>query len=480
MTKPEPAINEKRRALKKSPGRNKTFKRAGTGTPCQGAPARAAAAMMVASVLAGESLRDAQLRLVPALPVADRALALEIANGCLRNLRLLQAAAQALLAKQPDARVYALLLCGLYQCSFLHLPAHAAVSASVGACPLLGRSFAKGLVNAVLRRFVREGCALPRDLDPEITYSYPRWMREMLEEDYGREKAAQIMAAGNERAPMFLRVELDRISLEDYCARLDAAGFAYKTGEPRGLIELQEPVSTTQLPLFAEGLVSVQDKAAQCAAPLLELSAGLSVLDCCCAPGGKSAHILASGFEVQLTAADADPKRLYSAAQNLVRLKRLPPEVLSACSPEAGIPERYAGKNVSLRLQDGTALSPAEGLYDRILLDAPCSGSGVIRRHPDIKWLRRRADITALTELQSLILDAAFACLKPGGIMLYTTCSVFKAENERQINSFLHRQQGQAELLPFSLLGQNSGMIQRLPGQEDADGFFYARLRRIS
>ena len=257
---------------------------------------------------------------------------------------------------------------------------------------------------------------------------------------------------------MWLRVENSKIGTDDYLVLLEKCDiFAVRTPFCSSALQLEEPVITEKLPLFKRGRVSVQDLAAQLAAPLLDLKPQMRVLDTCSAPGGKSAHILDLEPTVELTALDSDEKRLASAKENLARLQR----------------------NAVFKVLDAQDLSSLEGEFDRILVDAPCSGTGVIRRHPDIKWLRREGDIANLTAIQAKILDSAFSKLKKGGILLYTTCSILPEENSEQIEAFLSRH-ADAQLLPFNIFGQSGGTFQHLPGDDDADGFFYARMIKNS
>ncbi len=442
-----------------------------------GVRCRAAAALMVEGVLKGQSLTLLQTEHTQELSASDKALACEIAYGTLRHLSLLQAAFARLSehAARTDMRVAALICCALYQLTMLtRLPAHAAVSTTVSACGLVGRKYAAGLVNAVLRRFLREGAALPQEVPEWVHFSIAPWMYQRWCADYGAQQAAQIAAQSNVRAPMFLRVETDKITPEAYLKLLHKSGIEAQAAQPYGLIKLAKAQPMQELPLFKAGQVSVQDLAAQCAVPLLMLQDGQQVLDCCCAPGGKSAQILASGKQISLTACDSDPQRLLNTVRNLVRLQRLPQTLL----PQGDTPPAsYHAPGITLRVQDAATLKAGHEMFDRILLDAPCSGSGVIRRHPDIKWLRRDEDIAALTKLQRRILEAAWSCLKEGGILVYTTCSIFKAENSAQIDAFI-ADHPDAQPLPFDLLGHHSAQVQRLPGMEDGDGFFYARLRK--
>ena len=441
----------------------------------QGSACRACAAAQIFAVLNGKSLTQAQQEMQERfkLSARDQGLCSELSYGVLRHLRLLQLTLRGLSAKQSagDQLVESLVFCGLYQCALMdRVPLHAAVSSTVGACGLLGRRQAAPYVNAVLRRFLREGGTLAHSDDPAVQYSFPGWMVRRLTAAYGKEQTAEILAQSNARAPMFLRVETDKISTAAYAELLHEAGIAVKRTEASGLIELSTPVPVSSLPLFNDGQVSVQDRSAQLPVQVLALADGQQVLDCCCAPGGKSAQICASGHQLHLTACDSAPERLAGAAANLQRLGRLPPGKLD---PQASC---FKGELLTVKLQDAALLNPEQhGLFDRILLDAPCSGSGVIRRHPDIKWLRRESDLTELTALQAKILQAAWSCLKAGGILVYSTCSIFPEENVQQIERFTAAEP-QAQLLPFDFQGQQLGMRQILPGDDGGDGFFYARL----
>ena len=262
------------------------------------------------------------------------------------------------------------------------------------------------------------------------------------------------MKNSNEHAPMFLRVENSKISTADYLQLLHKQEIkATLVDESSCTILLEEPTYVDRLPFFKEGYVAVQDLAAQLASPLLELKEGDNVLDTCCAPGGKSAHILDIAPKVTLTCADVDEQRLNSAKTNLQRLNRT---------------AKF------LHLDFSADISGIKETFDKILVDAPCSGTGVIRRHPDIKWLRRQKDIKNLVTTQEKILDNAFALLNKGGILVYTTCSILKQENEDQVKKFLNRHKD-AKILPFEMKGKVVDFYQRLPGENNSDGFFYSR-----
>lgn len=458
-----------------------------------GLDSRLAAVRCVAGVLQGHSATELMGQHLKALSGRDKALASEIIYGTLRHLALLDHNFT-LLQSRPgriDLQAKAVVLTALYQISLMdQIPSYAAVNAAVSCCYRLKLKPQAGFVNAVLRSFLRQGGTLQQSGQLTTDLSCPQWLYERLQQDFPVEQTLQqILQQSNQRAPMFLRVETAKISVQDYLQALKEAGIAVKNSQPSGLIELASPCAAADLPGLAAGLVCVQDASAQLPVQLLELGQDrpLQVLDCCCAPGGKSAQILNASADLQLTACDSDPARLYEAACTLVRLGHLSQEDLPAerKDPEAG--GEWVGKGddilcrgprLVLKVADAASLNPqTAGLFDRILIDAPCSGTGVIRRHPDIKWLRRGSDIARLTRLQEQILEAALSCLKPGGILVYSTCSILKAENEEQIRSFAARH---PQLQPYPFVGaeQEQWFRQILPGEEGGDGFFYARLRR--
>ncbi len=423
----------------------------------EGAESRAAAALCVNAIEEGQSLTEALPFFTRNLDIRDKAFVQEIVYGTLRHRRLLATTVATMLDHSINKRfnqARTLILCAIYQLLFTRAPAHAVVSATVGACALVRCKQFTGLVNAILRRFLREGAHLIHSDDPCIEHSCPKWIYEELVKDYGQEKALTILKNQNEHAPMFIRVENSKISTEDYLKALDEAEITGKVIEDSPCtILLDEPVGVDRLPLFRKGCVAVQDLSAQMTAPLLNLESGMRVLDTCCAPGGKSAHILDICPNADLVCTDVDEQRLESTKKNLARLGYEPELVLADVSE---------------------SLASVEGTFDRILVDAPCSGTGVIRRHPDIKWLRRQKDIDTLVNTQKQILDNAFEKLNKGGILVFTTCSILKRENEEQAEAFLERHPD-AKALPFLMNGAEYETYQRLPGQENADGFFYAR-----
>ncbi|PKM42719.1 MAG: 16S rRNA (cytosine(967)-C(5))-methyltransferase [Gammaproteobacteria bacterium HGW-Gammaproteobacteria-1] len=425
--------------------------------------ARSAAARVITLVLEeGRSLAAALPPALAALPPAERGLAQELCYGTLRWAPRLEALADKLLDKPLRARdrdVHALLLTGLYQLLYLNVPVHAAVSLTVDATARLGKDWARGLLNGVLRRLQREQEELLAAVDAGETaaLAHPAWLLARLQQDWP-EHWRDIAAANNARPPMTLRVNRLRGSREQYLERLQQAGLpAAAPPHAPDALTLETPVAVERLPGFADGDVSVQDAAAQLAAGLLQLAPGQRVLDACAAPGGKTGHILEACPEVELLALDSDAERLARVQENLTRLGL----TAELCAGDAGDPAAW---------WDGRP-------YDRILLDAPCSGSGVIRRHPDIKSLRRAEDIAALNLQQGRLLRALWPLLAPGGILVYATCSILTAENAGQVTAFL-RNEAQARELPISAawgLAAAAGR-QILPGENGMDGFYYAAL----
>ena len=393
----------------------------------------------------------------------QRALAQELAFGTLRWYHRLDGVLGQLLArplKPKDSDLHALLLVGLYQLMVLDLPAHAAVSETVAAVRLMGKDWASGLVNGVLRNALRRRQSLleAADADPRSRWSHPDWWIRRVQQDWP-ERWQEILAADNQRPPMVLRVNRRQADRDAYIARLGAAGIDARPlpfGETA--IELVQPVPVDRLPGFREGAVSVQDAAAQFSAPLLALEDGQRVLDACAAPGGKTGHILESDARLaDVVALDNDAGRLEKVADNLQRLQ------LSAdcvCA-DAGDPRSW---------WDGR-------LFDRVLLDAPCSASGVVRRHPDIKILRRADDLPALRDQQQRLLDALWPLLAGGGILLYVTCSIFRRENADVVQGFLDRHNDARDLALDVQWGQAEQVgRQLLPGEHGMDGFYFARL----
>jgi 16S rRNA (cytosine967-C5)-methyltransferase len=342
---------------------------------------------------------------------------------------------------------------------FTRAAPHAVVDHAVQACVRLRKGSAKGLVNGVLRNFLRGPDALLSQArkTEEGRWSYPQWWIDQVRRDYPYHLGA-VLEAGNAHPPMTLRVNLRRIARDDYLALLTAEGLLAEAIGPAALL-LAQPVGVDRLPGFGDGLVSVQDLAAQYAQPLLEPAPGQRVLDACAAPGGKTAHLL-ERTDLDLIAIDSDAQRLERVRETLLRLQ-LPARLICA---DAGEPSTW---------WDGKP-------FDRILLDAPCTAAGIVRRHPDIKWLRRPEDIPALAAQQRRLLQALWHTLAAGGKLLYATCSIFPAENQLQVAAFL-QSHPEAKLLPLSGFPEGP-KIGNIPGQilpdPRHDGFFYALLQK--
>lgn len=426
------------------------------------ATARAAAAFCLQQVLQHERslnqvMPEAQQRF--SLSAGDKAFTQATVFGVLRDLPALEWLVQQALDKPLKSKVriiHYLLLVGLQQLRSMRTASHAAIAETVNACVLLRQKALKGLVNAVLRNYQRQQQDLEAQLEalPDKLLGHPGWLLRRLKEAYPEHWPA-IVEANNIQAPMWLRVNSRHHSVAQYADLLQRQGLETTTlpGLEQALC-LQRPVDVHILPGFSEGWVSVQDGAAQYAAQLLNAQPGERILDACAAPGGKTAHIL-ERCDCQVSALDIDLTRLTRVEENLQRLQ------------------------LQANCQQGDAANPDtwwDGQpFDRILLDAPCSATGVIRRHPDIKWLRRDSDIDQLTELQAQILSCQWQLLKPGGTLLYATCSVLPQENHQQISAFL-ASHPDASYAPVHTNDENGWQLR--PGQNNLDGFFYARLKK--
>ena len=417
------------------------------------ADALAAAAALVARVAAGRSLSAELERAYRDPAEGARAALADICYGTLRRYGRSQAIVAALSrrAGTTDPLVEALLWCAFYALESGRYADYTVVDQAARACVAIHRSGAKGYVNALLRNFLRARAGLEARLgaDEVARYRHPQWWIERVHTAY---PAAweQVLAAGNTHPPMCVRVNRRRTTVDAYIGRLAGEGIAARRVGAAALL-LEKPVPVARLPGFSEGEVSVQDAGAQTAAGLLDLRSGQHVLDACAAPGGKSAHILESA-DVTLTALDADAARCAGITRDQERLG-LKARVRAA---DCTAPESW---------WDGVA-------FDRILADVPCSASGVVRRHPDIKWLRRAADVPAFAARQARILDALWRTLAPGGKLLYVTCSVFPEENGAVVDAFAVRT---PDARRMSLPG--GAAAQLLPGPE-YDGFFFALLEK--
>jgi 16S rRNA (cytosine967-C5)-methyltransferase len=416
------------------------------------APALRDAARMVARVAAGRSLAEEFSRVAEEGLKTPRAALLDLTHGTLRGYGRVQFIVRELSRRgQPEALVEALLWCSLYALESGRYAEYTVVDQAVRACALLERWTAKGYVNGLLRNYLRERASFERRIgaSEEATYQHPQWWIDLVRSAYPREWQT-VLAAGNSHPPMSLRVNTRRLSVPQYAARLAAAGIAARPLGGAALL-LERAVPAERLPGFEQGEVSVQDAGAQRAARCLDLAQGQRVLDACAAPGGKTAHILESA-DVSLTALEADAARSLRIERNLERL----------------------GLAATIRIADCTRLDAWwDGApFERILADVPCSASGVVRRHPDMKWLRRSTDLPEFAARQAAILDALWHALAVDGKLLYVTCSLFPQENEQLVEAFVARVQG-ARRLPLP----DAAPAQWLPGAEH-DGFFYALIEK--
>lgn len=427
--------------------------------------ARALAAQALAAVaLNGASLRDKLSQAQPLLSdPRDRALLTALVNEGARWWRRYDAALDSLLDKPLRMRepvLHALLVLGLVQLEILALPPHAAVCAAVEAARGLQRAPFANLVNAVLRRWLRERERLNArlDNDPVTRSAHSAWLIEAIARDWP-DRVESILAANNAPSPPMLRVNRRRATREEVVAGLANVG-VNATAHPwlRDALDLDHNADIARLPGFAQGLFSVQDGAAQLAADLLDTKDGMRVLDACAAPGGKTCHVLERA-DIELLALDRDADRQPRIRENLTRLG-LRCEV---CVGDAGAPSTW---------WDGKP-------FERILLDAPCSATGVIRRHPDIKLHRRADDIPVLTSQQRHLLESLWPLLAPGGRLLYATCSILRCENENVVAAFLDTH-GDAQAMPFALeTGHATGTgRQILPGEGGLDGMYYAAIAK--
>ncbi len=430
-----------------------------------GSALRATAARVLGTVLGeGRSLKAVLGRALPEVPDSrDRALLEAICFDALRHHRRYEFALSQWLARplaQRDQAVHWLLLAGLAQVKGLGLAPHAAVGATAEAARDLGRTGLVGLVNALLRRASRE--ALPESDDPAIRCSHPDWLVMRLRQDWPGQADA-ILAANNTPAPLWLRANPRQGSASVLAAALQEAGLPADCPDAvPGAVRLETPVPLDRLPGWDRGAMSVQDGAAQLAVLALDPHPGERLLDACAAPGGKAAQLAEHLGEGELLALDVDARRLDKVRDLLRRL-------------------RLEAPNVQVRVADAAA--PGDWWdgrpFDAILLDAPCSATGIIRRQPDIKWHRRETDIAALAAIQRQLLDALWPLLAPGGRLVYATCSVLREENEAQVGAFLARHaDARAAELPARFGHASGAGRQRLPGEDGMDGFFYARLEK--
>ena len=419
---------------------------------------RSLAARLIEQVVdKGQSLSTILPAAQKGLSDKDSALLQEICFGIARTLPQLDALIGKLMERPLTGKqrtLHYLLMVGIYQMQYTRIPAHAILAETVEGAVVLKRQSLKGLINGVLREFQRRQTELLESLEGQsVTLWHPSWLIKRLQSSWP-EQWKQIIDANNQRPPMWLRVNRQHNSRDNWLALLNAQAMTGLTDPlSSDAVRLEKPAGVSQLPGFADGWVTVQDLSAQRCALYLEPQDGEDILDLCAAPGGKTTHILEIAPNARVMAVDIDAQRLSRVSENLARLK------------------------MQAEVKQGDGRTPSEWCgdrqFDRILLDAPCSATGVIRRHPDIKWLRRDNDIAELTSLQAEILEAVWPHLKTGGTMIYATCSILPQENHLQISAFLQRHpEAQAVILPG---GEVHG-LQVFPEQNGGDGFFYAKL----
>lgn len=420
---------------------------------------RALAARCLADLLnKGQSLSALMPKYLEQTTARDRGLVQELCFGVSRWFHRYNPIVQQLLTKPckpKDADIHALLLLGIYQIEQMRIPDHAALSDTVEACRDLKKDWATKLVNGVLRNYLRQKDTL---VSNNLT-SHPKWIEKSLRTSWP-EHASNILDANNQHPPLSLRLA-PWIDKQNYLKLLKDGGIDATEGHiARQSICLNKPIDVTSLPGFNVGDISVQDEAAQLAGELLPIKDGQRILDCCCAPGGKTLHLLQTA-KVEMLAVDADAKRLTRVQENLDRAQQ---KATLICG-DAAAPSTWRDNKP----------------FDHILLDAPCSATGVIRRHPDIKLLRKPADIAKLAQLQGEILAAMWALLAKDGYLLYATCSVMPEENVQVIEKFLAKTpDAHAKKIQATWGLEQSVGRQILPGQHNSDGFYYCLLKKQS
>ena len=424
---------------------------------------RAVTAQIILEVLdQGKSLSTLIPEVQHQLEPKDLPLVQEMTFGICRVLPRLESIIKQLVAKPLKGKtrlVHCLLLVGLYQLLYMRVPAHAAVDEVVNATKVLKLDSFRALTNGVLRRFLREQEQILAVVDKHWQTLHPEWFVNKIKKAYPHWR--EIVEANNQRPPMWVRANVQHIQPKDYVALLGELANQRENSTacvPDCAILLENPVSVNQLPHFEQGWATVQDAHAQWSAELLDAQNGETILDACAAPGGKTTHILEKAPQAVVFALDIEENRLKRVRENLVRLN----QSATVICGDASKPDMWLEKGV---------------MFDRILLDAPCSATGVIRRHPDIKWLRKEADITELANLQSKILEALWARLKPNGILLYATCSILPEENSLQIQRFLENH-SDAESVEMDFHGEKVAEKQFFPQSNGGDGFFYSKLKK--
>lgn len=398
----------------------------------------------------------------------DIGLLKELCYGVLRNFSTLEWLLGKFLNKRLKAKdwdIHCLLLIGIYQVHYLRIPDHAAVSETVKAAQSLKKPWAKNLINGVLRNLLRSDVEqlLQEIEDPAVKSSHPSWFVKKVKASWP-DQFESILQSNNQPAPMVLRVNQQFCSREEYLSLLAAEDLEARVGNYSDVsIYLNKPNNVEELPNFNQGWVSVQDEAAQLVAPLLELASGQRVLDACAAPGGKTCHMLELSSDLEsVVALEIDENRAQRINENVGRLK-------------------LDQNKISVKISDALAVDQwwDQTPFDRILLDVPCSATGVIRRHPDIKWLRRAEDIDQLHNIQIKLLKTLWPLLQPGGILLYSTCSILMEENENIIAEFLKLQTDASLYTINTEWGEKLACgKQWLPTNQGPDGFYYARLKK--
>ncbi|CCK74194.1 MAG: 16S rRNA (cytosine(967)-C(5))-methyltransferase RsmB [Oleispira antarctica] len=439
---------------------------------------RATAARVLTQVQYGQSLAQCLPAAEEKIEFDDIPFLRELCYGSCRWYFRLNALAKMLLEKpfqDHDEDLHQLLIIGLYQLDVQKKAAHAAIYETVEAAISLDKPYCKGVINACLRRYEREHVELNKSLgdNPVTLYSHPKWLVKALKKAWP-DNYLDIMEANNQHPPFCIRVNQLHHSREEYLALLEQAGIPANAGKhAKHSIYLDHAMNVFELPGFEDGWCSVQDEAAQLAAELLDPQAGETVLDACAAPGGKTCHILESATDLNVTAIDLEEKRLVRVNENLERLNL---EAKTIACDANDLDTWWDGK-----------------LFDRILLDAPCAAIGVIRRHPDIKLLRRKEDIEQLADVQLGLLKSLWSTLKPGGRLVYATCSIMPMENATVIDTFIQAQNdAYQDVLVYSLQdrswgvesGQGRQLFPQLTKELDTgteqghDGFYYAVLEK--
>jgi 16S rRNA (cytosine967-C5)-methyltransferase len=428
---------------------------------------RVVAAEAIGQVLRGRSLSTVLPKYSQKVADNDQSLLKELCFGTLRWYPQLQAIVNRLMSKpikDKEREIQALLACGIYQLMYMRVADHAAINETVAATVKLKRLWAKGLVNAVLRNFQRQQQQITEQLanTAEFETAHPQWLINRIQKAWS-EQAREILTANNLQAPMCLRVNANQCSRDDYLKLLAEKEIqASKTEHSSVGIWLNSPREVTELPGFEDGWVSVQDESAQLAASLLDVQPDHVVLDACCAPGGKTCHILESEPKLAaLTAIDLEASRLERCKDNLQRLN-LQANLIAA---DVGAIEEWWDNNP----------------FDRILLDAPCSASGVIRRHPDIKLLRKDTDIDNLSKIQTELLEKVWKTLRKGSMLIYATCSVLPQENDQVVAQFLATNNDASVVKIEANWGKATDFGRQIfPSAKGGDGFYYSRLQKNS